>query len=484
MSKKTKSQKKNKKPQKPELNEVAGLAADPALSKLLDEIVQPDNTVLRSLGWKHDEYRSLMRDDQVKAAFSQRLDALTSKETIILPGGDSAADKAAAEFMEQQLASIDWDAKCRKMAHAQMFGYSVAEILWSYDGSHIIIDDIKVRKFTRFRYDGSGRLRLLKQGAPKGEIMPERKFWVSTVEADNDDDPYGLGLAYYLYWPVYLKRNGWRFWAVALEKFGSPTVLGKYAPGTSEKDIASLLSVLAALHSQSAVTIPEGQSVQLLEAVRASGGDHEKFVAYLDAMIAKIILGQTSTTDSGSWRGTANVHKEVRDEIIKADCDLLCGGFNRGPALWLTEWNFSGANPPKVWRVLEDGEDLTARAKRDKIIYDMGFKPTTDYIKNTYGGDWSEVTSTTTNGSTANFAEDDPDAIDDAVEDALNEWEPMATKALDPVLKLVENAKSLEDIRNGLEELYPGMDIDELAENLHRLGTMTEIAARAGAELS
>lgn len=480
--------KKNKKAaavQKPVVTEVAGVKSDLALAALVNEITTPNDTVLKSIGGRYDEYKALLRDDQVKAAFGQRLDAMVAKEIIVEPGGTSPADKKAAEFIKAQLEAINFDAACRKMAHAQFYGYSVAEILWAFDGMQVGIDAIKVRKFDRFRFDGAGRLRLITKTSPKGEFMPDRKFWVSTVETDNDDDPYGLGLAHFLYWPVYLKRNGLRFWAVALEKFGMPTAIGKHHPGASENDVANLLSLLSAIHGQAAVTVPEGQEIKLLEAMRSSGGDHKEFVAYLDAMIAKVIVGQTSTTDSGSWRGTANVHKDVRDEIIKADTDLLCGSFNNGPIRWLTEWNFPGAKPPRVWRVLDDNEDLDNRVKRDKTIYEMGFDPDVEYINSTYGGTWTKRTTPTTANApeSPEFAETDPDAIDRAVEDELADWQPMMDPVLQPIFDLVEGAASFEEISARLPEIYGDMDVSKVRETLSRLTFATEVATRAGAEL-
>jgi hypothetical protein len=70
------------------------------------------------------------------------------------------------------------------------------------------------------------------------------------------------------------------------------------------------------------------------------------------------------TTDDGSSRSQAEVHKGVADWVVKSDADLLCESFNRGPVAWLTEWNFPGAQPPRVWRHTEPAENLQARAER------------------------------------------------------------------------------------------------------------------------
>jgi hypothetical protein len=52
--------------------------------------------------------------------------------------------------------------------------------------------------------------------------MPERKFWTFSAGAATDDEPYGLGLGHFLYWPVFFKRNDIKFWLIFLEKFAAP----------------------------------------------------------------------------------------------------------------------------------------------------------------------------------------------------------------------------------------------------------------------
>ena len=80
----------------------------------------------------------------------------------------------------------------------------------------------------------------------------------------------------------------------------------------------------------------------------------------------------------------------MRSDLVKADADLICGSFNRQVVTWLTEWNFPGAKPPKVWRITDAPEDLVARAERDSKIYALGFEPTPEYIAATYGEGWQK----------------------------------------------------------------------------------------------
>ena len=439
---------------KPVFSEVAAAGQGISVNGWVDEIARPDDTVLKSLGWDMSHYRRLLRDDQVKSTFQQRIDATISAEWTVEPGGPSARDKAAAAFITEHLAAMPFDAICKKMLYGSFYGYAVAECLWGREGGRIVPEDIRVRKAKRFRFGRDGGLRLITRNTPTGVIMPERKFWVLTVQADSDDDPYGPGLAHWLYWPVFLKRNAIKFWAIALEKFGAPTAKGTYPPGAQESEVRKLLEALQAIATDAAVAIPQGMEAQLIEATRSAGGDHVEFCKYMDAMIAKIILSQTATTEIGPWRGTAEVQKDVRDEIIKADADLLCESFNAGPVRWLTDWNFPGAAAPKIWRDITRPEDLRIRALRDKIVHDMGFRPSKRYIEETYGGEWELRDGEATEA----FAEADAPDHDDL----LDRLEGMiqADGPAEQIRRALVDAESYAEAEAALLGLSGGLGVD------------------------
>ena len=235
-----------------------------------------------------------------------------------------------------------------------------------------------------FGKDGELKLRVNAQTL----LMPERKFWIAVWGADDDDSPYGQGLGHALWWPVYLKRNGAKFWAAYLDKFGSPSVKSKYPAGATEKEKATALEAAKAFRNESAVAVPEGFDVELIEAAKNSGGSYEEFLKYWDGAIAKIILSQTGTTQQGQYSGTAEVLNDVKSELVKADADLLCESFNDTVATWLTEWNFPGAKTPQVWRKVPNTRREEAQRAADKGAYEIGLELTDDAISRRYGEDW------------------------------------------------------------------------------------------------
>lgn len=382
-----------KTPARPVKEELARPDSALLLGSGFTNLLTIDDSVLEARGRDYRIYREVLRDDQCASTFAQRRLAVTAREWDVDPASDSALDKAAADFLREQLKALEWDRITDKMLYARWYGHAVGECLWDTDGQRVVLADVKVRDRSRFLYDDQGGLYLQKPGAGKPVRMPERKFWTISTGADTDESPYGLGLAHFCYWPVFFKRNDIKFWLVFLEKFGMPTALGK-APAGRLEDKAfrdRVLAALRAISSETAVLAPEGVEIELLEAARGGASDYDTMRKAMDAAVAKIVIGQTASSEGTPGRlGNDDLQGDVRLDLIKADADLVCESFNRQVARWLTEWNFPGAGVPKVWRKTEPEEDMKERAERDAKIYALGFEPTEEYVRDTYGDGWQK----------------------------------------------------------------------------------------------
>ncbi|OZY84829.1 hypothetical protein CBP51_16845 [Cellvibrio mixtus] len=378
---------------RPEMREVATTRDGRDITRgYVDPFIlqQPSDSVLQLRGGgDYKIYKEVLRDDQVASCFAQRRLAVIAKELQVDAGGTSRADKKAADFTKEQIKSMAFDNATDKMLFGVYYGYAAAEIMWGRDGANIIVDKLKVRDRVRFGFDGFGNLRLKTFSNPEGELLPDRKFWSFCTGADHDDEPYGLGLAHWLYWPVFFKRAGIQYWMIFLERFGQPTTVGKHPTNATVDEKRKLLDALEAIATDTGITIPQGMEIEFLEAARSGTADYARVCEYMDAAIAKIILGQTASTQGTPGRlGNDDLQGDVRADLIRADADLVCESFNETVVTWLTEYNFPGAKPPHVYRVTDPDEDLAARADRDTKIYQMGFKPTLEYIREQYGEGW------------------------------------------------------------------------------------------------
>ncbi|MBS4046177.1 MAG: DUF935 family protein [Alphaproteobacteria bacterium] len=477
--------------EKPIMEELAAASKAPG-APFVDALATPSDTVLKSRGGgDYKIYQEIGRDDQVKATFDQRKLAVVSAEWSVDAGGEDAASQKAADFMREQLQNIGLDRVTTLMLSGVFYGYAVAECMWAYDGKLIVPEKILVRQHTRFRYDGARRLRLLNGRDIAGELLPERKFWHYCTGAEHDDEPYGLGLGHYLYWPVFFKRQGIAAWMTFLDKLAIPSAHGQYDPGATPEEKATLMRALTSLRNASAIITPKGVQLALLEAAKSATPDYDTLLEKMDAAISKIVVGQTMTTDDGSSMSQAKVHQEVRGDLVKADADLICESWNLGPARWLTEWNFPGALPPRLYRHTEEAEDLDKLAERDSKVAQMGFRPTLELIQERYGDGWEltpapsvpavvEAPPATPGKPTVDLAE--PSKPRDGVDDLADQLDRAAAtpieQQLDAARKLLDDCKDLPEFAERLVKLYPDAPAPALGELIQQVVTLANLQGR------
>ncbi len=486
---------------KPEMNEIAttGDGRDITRGYLTDDMRLPSqDSILENLGGgRYDLYRQVLSDWQVQSVLQQRRQALVSCEWTVSPGGDRRQDKNAAAYLDEMLKHVGFDDATAGMHYGVFYGFAVAECLYALDGSTVALDAIRVRDRRRFAYVPSGELRLLTMtNTLVGEVLPERKFWAFATGADHDDEPYGMGLAHWLYWPVTFKRGNIKFWLIAAEKFGAPTSVGYFPPGTAKADQDRLLSALRALQIDAGAIFPDGMKIELLESSKTSGIDYSTLCGYMDGAIAKVTLGQVMTSEAAGGQYKADVQNQVKTELVKADADLICESLNRGPVRWLIDWNFPGAAYPRVFRQTEPDEDLNGRADRQRKLFDVGYRPTLQDVSDAYGGDWEPVPSaspapdpTTPDAASPSspapaFAaapdpaapENDPTAP--MVERLGAEADPLIEALMAPIRALLAESADLVEFRDKLLALYPQLDGAPLAALMGQALAVADAAGR------
>jgi len=447
--------------------------------------VAADKLLRRRSGGDLALYEDVLSEPQVMSTYQQRRNAVTSREWRVEAASDRRADRKAADWLEQNLRRIGWDNVTEKMLYGVFFGYAAAELIWEARDGLLGWRAIKVRDRRRFRFTVEGELRLLTLQDPlEGEPCLAPYFWHYATGASHDDEPYGLGLGHWLYWPVLFKKNGLKFWLQFLEKFGAPTAIGRYDAGATPGEINRLLAALSAIQTDAGVVVPKGIEIDLLEAARSGTADYKTLHDTMDETIAKIVLGQTMTTEDGGSRSQAEVHHDVRQDIIQADADLICESFNLGPVRWLTELNFDGAEPPRVFRVLEEEEDAKAAAERDTKVRALGFVPSLDYVRERYGDHWEPAPPGDAppglpgSPATAEFAEAAPaDYTDHLVAAIAERAGPLTDAWVDRIRTEVAEASSFEDLLLRLADLQTGLPIEELGD---LMGQGFGIAHRAG----
>jgi phage gp29-like protein len=416
-------------------------------------------------------YDLVLRDDQVYASLQQRFALQTSLEWQIEPGGDSPQDLAAWEFIKDLINSIDFDRICQEMLYGIFYGFSVAELLLIEKDGKVTLDiengGIRVRNRRRFWFDKQGNIRIRTANNYEGEIVDDSRVWRFAVGSTHSDDPYGCGLAYWLYWITFFKRGDMRLWLQNLEAEATRRPVAKYPMTATDQEKADALEAAIAIGEGKPFAVSENTIIELQGTI-AQGGTYERLWEACNQAISKIILSQTMTLDDGSSLAQAEVHERVLEALIKSDSDIISQSFNSQVIARLTEWNFAGAKPPKLWRTNKKNTDRKLEAEIDQILIANGWYPTEKRIVTTFGEDYQKAANPLApekirSGGVFEFAEaQDQDTIDLFVGRALKKTRPVIRKWIERLRKELEDAETLEAFSEAIPELYNELDGEEL----------------------
>lgn len=456
-------------------------------------------------------YDEVARDAHAAAVLQQRIQAVVGKEWEIVPAGSPkrpgrnpalTQEQKIADFVSGVLENCNFDQARADLLLCLLYGYYVLEVLWSVRDGRIVIDRLLGKHPRRFLFTPNRELRLLTpENLIDGEELPPRKFVVMTH--GDSDNPYGRGLGQILWWPVWFKKNGIKFWLTFLDKFGMPTAVGKYPAGASEQAKSDLLDALDAIQNETSITIPEDMTAEYLEASRSGTATYEGFADFMDRQISKAVLGQNLTTElkGGGSLAASQIHNEVRQEIIESDADLLDACLNATLIRWIVDYNFPGVTDyPKIKTYAAPKPDLKQQSEIDKTVaVDIGLNIPKRHFYETYGYPIPEEGEETVGGRQAQpatdvsqqtapgrkspvaFAEgrDDKDAPDRIAERVAEEAGPVTDSLyMAPLKRLVDRAASLEELRDGILDLYGEMPPAELGAVIARGMMLAELSGR------
>jgi phage gp29-like protein len=459
------------------------------------KILPDPDYVLEKAGKTIAVFREIAADPHVSCCIQTR------KSGVLSMGWNLSQNDATDDqlhFHKQWLENLNIKRIIAEILNAPYYGFQVSEIIWAKQKNGIIPADIKGRPNDNFLFDANNQLRFRsKNNMWEGELIPEKKVILVQHNALNDN-PYGERILSKCFWPVFFKKTGARFWAVFLEKFATPWVFGKTPKTTDDAETQLLLQALETLVQDGIAVIPDDASVEIMEAAgkTASADIFEKFVTHGENDCSKAILGQTLTTqigDKGSY-AAANIHNEVKQDIIDADKEMTENAINL-IIRWCHQFNFNDHNIPTFYLYKEE-EVKKEQAEKDQILNNMGVSFNKLYFQRNYNlkEDEFEVKDESKKNQTnpsftapqnqtnpqfsQKLAESDPqNQLDDLIasfsaEDLINQTIPM----LAPVIQLIkENAADENELLETLADIYPYMDDSELIEKLTRAYFIAEM---------
>lgn len=453
------------------------------------------------------------KDPHLFSQLQTRKNAVTGLDFEIIPFSDDPRDKEIADFIEEQINGIEsLEDVETDLLDAIGKGFAVSEIMWGYDEGHVVVREIKSRYQKRFFWDSlDDSFKVRTKDAPEGILLPANKFIVHRYKARSGHTSRA-GILRVVAWMYLFKNYDLKDWVSFAEVYGLPLRLGKYAPGASEADKVALMQALIQIGADAAGIIPDGTSIDFITTEKTSSSDlYERLARYCDEQISKAILGQTLTSDSGGGSyAQSKTHNDVRHDLTVADCKSLASTLRRDLIRPLCIFNFGeDKRVPHIRFDCEESEDLTQTATIiGTLVNEVGLRVPTSFIYKKFSIPEPEADEevaaprSTSAGLTGLPFKKEPNPaqialkaegdggvgtqqhIDKLASAAVRHGAGSFKRAFGPVLKIIEKAESLEELRDMMEdnkavaELYAAMDVSEVEELLQKVMLYADLEGR------
>lgn len=427
---------------------------------------------------------------------------------ITVEAADDDAGIEHADLVREVIGRDAFETEVRDMLDAIGKGFSATEIVWETSESQWRPRELKWRDPRWFRFDPvDGETLLLRD---IGGDVPLKPFgWIVHNAKAKSGLPIRGGLARGAAWAFLFKSYTVKDWAIFCEAYGQPLRLGKYDAGASEKDKDILLEAVTNIGADYAAIVPQSMAVEFIKAdISGSHSLYKERADYLDQQISKLVLGQTATTDAiAGGHAVGKTHDRVRDDIEKADARQLSSTLKRDLVKPLIDLNYGPqrkypdvligrpeeVDPVKFMGTVEKFVRLGGKVGMATVRDKIGIPDPADdeellvAPKSAASGDPAQEEKQEGIGPDGKpkkpgaFSAKPPkrDAIDDAVDDLLGDWEPLVGPMVAGLDGEIAAAKSLDDVKAVLTRRFADMDMDALTEQLARAA----FAARLSGEV-
>ena len=342
-------------------------------------------------------YRELEdKDEDVSNCLDTLKLSVLKRDRSVQAYDDSGPALEVKEFIEQQLANLDFHTVLDCILDAPGYGFSVQEMMFDTSmgqASLIGIDDCPQELFLfGNRYQPQiGPLQLLPQPwASDGQVVPEDKFVVFTYRKRSRIRS-GRPLLKAVFWPSWFKRNVQRLWLQYAEK-GPGTAVVSYNDAGNAAQAQQAVEIAQAIVERTAIAIPNGftYDVELLKVARAQDPSvYMKFFQTMQYSVARRILGETLTSfgneGGGGSKAQGDTHADTLDDRSIELCLQTESIINRQIIRPLVLWNFGPKAPMPKWVFdTEEAEDLGLRLTIDSGLQRMGKQMSVGYVVDRY----------------------------------------------------------------------------------------------------
>lgn len=408
------------------------------------------------------KYADYLLDAHIASCVQSRKAGVLSMEWEI-ETGDTMTEQG--EFVQEIFDKLDLHRIMNEMLDAVVFGYKPMEIFWDVDSSNrIIVSNLIGKPQWWFRYIGNSFRFITYNNAINGEVLNPYKFLFLQHNATYTN-PYGEAVIARCHFPLQFKKAGMELWGQFTEKYGMPFLHGTVENGKDE-ELDSVSALLYQLQQDGSLATNDRVKVNPIDTNNGDSPDnYQKFIHFCNAEISKAILSQTLTTeqgDTGSY-GMSQTHLQVRKDVVQSDSRLVESAFNT-LIKFIIDLNYADTVDYPRFVLYGDVESDIQLATRDQMIFSTGFcKPTKEYLMrhHSFKADEVEIIEPVTAPQAFSQKQNE--------DDTLKGFEQLTDELIKPILDLVEQGTSFENIEKRLIKHFPKMDYADIENYLAKV---------------
>lgn len=448
------------------------------------------------------------KDAHVFSELSKRRRALLGLDwQIVPPRNATATEKREAEQVSEIFEELDLSEIILDMADAIGKSYSLLEITWTREGGEWM-PALQLQPQRWFQLPANqpytDELRL-RNNTPDGEAL-QPFGWVTHLHKARPGYLARSGLGRILAWPFLFKNYSVRDLAEFLEIYGLPLRIGTYPAGASDREKATLLRAVMNIGHSAAGIIPQGMEIDFKEAAKGQADPYKVMLDWCERSESKAIVGQTLSAEAqstGMGSGVADLQGDVRRDLMVSDAHQIAATLTRDLVFPVAMLNIATVSDrrrsPRFEFLTQESDDLKTMAaalpRLSKVMripagwaYDRLQIPAPEDGEEVLGessraGDAVPPTPTPAKVALRSDGGQPPAAeqtvpqqqaeqLADKAAPAVHDW-------IDSIQQLVEKANSLEEIRDGLMDLYPDMSLDDYAAAMQKALAAAELAGRS-----
>ena len=361
-------------------------------SRFADSQDFPWNPDPLARGNTYDIYDEMRDDDQIKAA-------LAIKKHIALSTGFEVCteDEDVRAFWKDELARLGsvsddlhagFGSTLRDMLSCLDYGFSLTEPVFGLrDDGLWGIKALLVRPPHSFEFHirDDGSTQEIRQSTNRETLAFKPSQFIHLAYQADFGNPYGKADLKAAHAPWKAKKFMDRFFAIYMERYAAPLVVGRYPTKTSAEEAARIASLLKDIQITTSLTLPDDIAVDFVQAQGDASQAFERAVNHYGLRIARAILvpdliGASGEKTGGGSFALGDKQFQLFLGIIQEIRNILAAAITNRLVKPLTMVNFGDIKAE--FKFLPYREDLMVENFRtwSEAVTKIGVKPSLEQI--------------------------------------------------------------------------------------------------------